>query len=191
MKKIVLLSLFGICLSCNDSQEKEIFKEFKAKQIKEKFSTTPDELNFEILSIEKTKDIIAKDSIKIIRDSLHEYIKSADKVKDTLTFEYAIKEYENLINITQEIILLRIRSGREYENYEDEEQRNTFIKNKVNLEALKSLNDEYLKNINEVLSTEYKAKYSIQNPVLKVKQTFDSKIYSDRKKSKIILEVAE
>lgn len=191
MKKIVLLSLLGFCVSCNDSKEEEIFKEFKTKQIKKTFSTTADELSFKVLSIDKTKDILAVDSIKIIRDSLHQYVKTADKEKDTLTFDYAIKEYDNLINITQELILLRIKGGRAYENYESKEQRNEYIKHKVNLESLKTLNDEYSKNKNEILSTEYKVKYSIQNPILKVNQTFESKIYSDRKNSKIIQEVAE
>lgn len=191
MKKIVLVALLSFCVSCNDSQEEEIFKEFKSKQIKDTFSTTADELNFKIVSIDKTRDILALDSIKIIRDSLHEYFKTADKEKDTLTFDYAIKEYDNLINITQELILLRIKGGREYENYESKEKRNEFIKHKVILESLKNSHDQYSKNKKELLSTEYKVKYSIENPVLKVNQTFESKIYSDRKNSKIIQEVAE
>lgn len=190
MKKILLLAFLTLVIaSCGKSKEESMFSDFKALEIKDALKTTPEELNFNIESIEKVKDIKASDSIIYLHNKLLETYKATDEENKKLTFDYAIKQIDTIISSTQELILLRIKGGRDYENYESKNQRDEYIEKKVYLESWKMQTDRYSKNKDEVLSTEYKVMYTIDNPILKIKQNFTSQIYSNKENTKIIREI--
>lgn len=191
MKKntLVLFVVGFLITSCGKSNEEKLFTEFKSKELQTSLKTTPDELNFKIESIEEVKEIKASDSIKYLHDKLVEVFKTEEKEKDTLTYDFAIKEVDKLINATQELILLRAKAGRSYENYESKEQRDELIKQKVYLGAWKQESENYSKNKKEVLAKEYKVKYVIDNPLLKIKQNISSQIFSNKDNTKIIKEI--
>ena len=165
-----------------------MFADFKTVEIQKTLKTTPEELNFEIESNIKVKDIKASDSIQYLKKKLSEIYKATGE-EEKLTFDYAIKQADTLISSVQDLIELRIQAGKSYENYEDLEFRNKWIEKKSELEYWKSRYDSYTKNKDKILSAEYKVKYMIDNPLLKIKQNFVSKIYSDQENTKIIQEI--
>ena len=189
MKKITLLA--ALCLtiiSCNKSNEEKMFIDFKTAEIQKTLKTTPNELNFKIESIEKVKVIKASDSIQFLKKKLSE-IYQATGEEEKLTYDYAIKQVDTLISSVQGLIELRVKGGRSYENYEDIEFRNKWIQKKSELEYWKARYDNYSKNKDKILSTEFKVNYTINNPILKINQNFISQIYSDNDNKKIIKEI--
>ncbi|OCB76146.1 hypothetical protein [Flavobacterium crassostreae] len=189
-KKTLAVFVVGfLIVSCGKSNEEKLFTEFKSKELQTSLKTTPEELNFKIELIEEVKEIKASDSIKYLHDKLVEVFKPEENEKDTLTYDFAIKEVDKLITLTQELILLRAKAGRSYENYESKEQRNELIKQKVYLESWKRESENYSKNSKEILAKEYAVKYFIDNPLLKVKQNISSKVFSNKDNTKIVKEI--
>ena len=190
MKKYLLFSILCLLIvSCSKSKEEQMFTDFMTAETQKIFKTTPKELNFKIESIVKIKNIKASDSINYWHNQLIKAFPVSKAEQDTLSYDYAIMQIEKSIALTQEIILLRAKAGRSFENYKDREYRNEMSKQKVSLEVLRSENEKYSQNKNEILSTEYTVKYSINNPLLKIQQNFVSRIYSNKENSKIIKEV--
>jgi hypothetical protein len=190
MKRTSILFLFSLAIiSCGKNKEEKMFTEFKAKELQEALKTTPEELNFKIESITKTKEIKASDSIKYLHSKLLETYKGAEEEKNIITYDYAIKQIDTLITSIQELISLNTQAGKSYENYDFKDERDNWIKKKTNLEAWKNETEEYSKNKNKILSVEYTVKYAIDNPLLKIKQNFTSQIYSNRENAKIINEI--
>lgn len=189
MKKIVISSIVYLTIiSCSKSNEEKIFTDFKTAEIQKTLKTTPKELNFEIESIAKVKVIKALDSTNYLHKQLIKGYYGANIIGgDTLSYNYVIKEIEKTIALTQEIIILRAKTGRS--NDQDREYRDEMSKQKVFFEVLRAKSEKYSKNKNEVLSTEYQVKYSIDNPFLKIKQKLNSQIYSNKENTKIIREI--
>ncbi|RTY88104.1 hypothetical protein [Flavobacterium sp. RSP15] len=173
------------------SNEEQMLYDYKSKSIKQLFSTSLEELDFEINSIEKIGGVKSSDSIKILKDKLVLAWLGKDAVlteKDTLTFNYVIKELNKLTNTYQEIILGNIRNDEEYKNYEYKEKRNENIKISVYAGAWKSKFDLYSKNPDSIISTKYKVSYSLTNPLLKIKQTHDEIYFTNADQTKFIFD---
>ncbi|WP_145993543.1 hypothetical protein [Tenacibaculum dicentrarchi] len=191
MKKITLLLLTIMTISCGNNKEEQMLYDYQSKGIKKMFNTNLKELDFKINSVEKVLDIKSSDSLIFFKNKLSILWlgKNADqKKKDTLTFEYVIKELDTLVNTYQSIIISNIRLGNKYKNYEYKEKRNKYIDSKVNAESWKRKSELYSKNPDSILSNKYKANYSITNPILKVKQTFDKFYYTNATQTKFIFE---
>lgn len=191
MKKIILFVVVLTFLSCGKSNEEQMLYDYNSKNVKEMFKTNLEELKFKINSIEKIGEVKASDSINIFKNELakcwfgEKYIQ---KERDTLSYDYVIKEIKKLNDTYQEIILNNIKLDEEYSNYEYTEKRNKGIEALVNVESWKNEANSYSKKPNEVLSVKYKASYSLINPVLKIKQDFDKIYYTNSKKTKFIKE---
>lgn len=191
MKNILFLLLIVLTVSCGKSKQEQMLYDYQSKGVKDLFNTNLEELDFKINSVEKIGEIKASDSIKIYKDKLVTLWfgrASVQNEKDTLKYEYVITELDTLINAYQGLILSHIKSNQAYLNYDLKEKRNNSIKEKVYVESWKSQSDFYNKKPDSILSTKYKANYSITNPVLKLKQSFDKIYYTDAGQTKFIHE---
>ncbi|MFH6957760.1 hypothetical protein ACHRV1_10155 [Flavobacterium aquidurense] len=186
MTKITLLLGILLIASCGKSKEEKMLYEYqKAKARSINFNI--DDLNFNIKSLDKLNDIKAKDSMAFFQNKLVEYYKTTDKEKEAISFEYVISQLDTLINSYQELILLRAKAGKSYLNYDDKENRNKFIKEKVYVENWKEQYDKYKKNPEVVLSSKYKANYTILNPVMNnAKQTFEKFFFTNSSQTQFI-----
>ncbi|MDA6069479.1 hypothetical protein NJT12_07605 [Flavobacterium sp. AC] len=188
MKKITLLLGIFLIASCSKSKEEKMLYEYqKAKATSINFNIN--DLDFNIKSLDKLNDVKAKDSMAFFKNKLIEYYKTTDKEKETVSFEYVINQLDTLINSYQKLILLRAKGGRSYLNYEDKENRNKFIKEKVYVESWKEQYDKYSKNPEVILSSKYKANYTILNPVMNnAKQTFEKFFFTNSSQTKFVEE---
>ncbi|PKB15204.1 hypothetical protein [Flavobacterium sp. 5] len=189
MKKISTLLICSlITISCSKNKEEEMLHEYQKEKVT-KINFNIDDLDFDIKSLTKLNDIKAKDSMTYFKNKLTDYYKVANSEKDTLSFNYVITELDNLANSYQELILLRAKAGKSYLNYEDKENRNKAIKEKVYVESWKDQYEKYEKQPELVLSTKYKANYTILNPMLNnAKQTFEKYFYTNSNQTKFIIE---
>ncbi|OXA66842.1 hypothetical protein B0A67_22925 [Flavobacterium aquidurense] len=186
MTKITLLLGILLIASCGKSKEEKMLYDYqKAKARSINFNI--DDLDFNIKSLDKLNDIKAKDSMAFFQNKLVEYYKTTDKEKEAISFEYVISQLDTLINSYQELILLRAKAGKSYLNYDDKENRNKFIKEKVYVENWKEQYDKYKKNPEVVLSSKYKANYTILNPVMNnAKQTFEKFFFTNSSQTQFI-----
>lgn len=186
MKKLALLLGIFLAASCGKSKEEKMLYEYqKAKATSINFNI--DDLDFNIKSLDKLNDIKAKDSMAFFQNKLVEYYKTTDKEKEAISFEYVISQLDTLINSYQELILLRAKAGKSYLNFEDKENRNKFIKEKVYVENWKEQYDKYKKNPEVVLSSKYKANYTILNPIMNnAKQTFEKFFFTNSNQTQFI-----
>jgi hypothetical protein len=189
MKKITLLLIATtLILSCTKNKEEQILYEYQ-KQKLANINFNINDLDFNIESLTKINEIKSKDSMAFFKNKLITYYKTSDKEKETITFDYVIKQLDTLINSYQELILLRAKAGNSYLNYEDKESRNKFIEEKVHVESWKAQYNEYNKNPELILSTKYQAKYTILNPLMgNAKQTFEKYFYTNANQTKFIKE---
>lgn len=186
MTKITLLLGILLIASCGKSKEEKMLYDYQKEKIRS-INFNIDDLDFNIKSLDKLNDIKAKDSMAFFQNKLVEYYKTTDKEKEAISFEYVISQLDTLINSYQELILLRAKAGKSYLNYEDKENRNKFIKEKVYVENWKEQYDKYKKNPEVVLSSKYKANYTILNPVMNnAKQTFEKFFFTNSSQTQFI-----
>lgn len=190
MKKIVFIFLIVLTFSCGNSKEKQMLYDFQSASIKQLFSTSLEELDFKINSIEKIGEVTSSDSIKILKEELDLFWlgkNATQKEKDTLSYEYVSKELNKKTDAYQKIIVNNLYLGEGYKNDKYQEKMDKNIEASVYADYWKIKSDLYSKNPDSVLCIKYKASYSLTNPLLKIKQTQNSIYYTNASQTKFIL----
>ncbi len=164
MKKITLL-LFGatILASCGKNKGEQMLYDYQQKNVSALNFDLKD-LDFKIQKVEKISDIKASDSLRIIEEN---YL--------------PIELWEAVADSTDAGKLEAIRFigiGRGMQE--------------SNIEELLKIAKRYIslsKTPDVILSTKYKAVYSLKNPMLNnTKQTFDKNFYTNKEQTKFIRE---
>ncbi len=192
MKKSILISIIAILLlstSCGKNKEEKMLYNYVQRPITELFHTDISELDFKINHIEKIGVVTASDSMKILKDELAIKTFGKDFTQenlDTLTYNYTINLLESLISSIEETISYNNRNGQEYENYEEENKKKAYEKELVKTKNNKIKYEIYSKNPKTILVTKYQASYSMTNPVLKIKQTFNKVFYTNEKGDRFV-----
>tara|TARA_X000000368_G_scaffold221801_1_gene175063 strand:- start:129 stop:758 length:630 start_codon:yes stop_codon:yes gene_type:complete len=191
MKKIILPILISLLLtSCGKSIEEEMFYDFINDRTIEAINMSIDDLDFKIVSLEKTGEILAKDSISDYSESIIVLSKSLnssnDKIAKTLKdikannqeIKKAIKNksikskinksygplYQEKIDNLKEIIGLYEEQLKSEENISKELQ--------SLLEKIKSRLDLFNNQPEKLLGSKYEVTYSMYMPDTKLTNTF-------------------
>ncbi|WP_026708969.1 hypothetical protein [Flavobacterium frigidarium] len=207
MKKITLILLgCSFLMSCGKNNEEQMLYDYEQNNVKALNFDLKD-LDFKIGNIDKVSDITAKDSLQFLKKELSNFwIKDAEQsLIDTLSFKYIksvltenISHQDTLQKLYQEAVLTAIRIDDYSYKYESEGKRDKAIdemfSNKETLgkvEKIEKRYNELSKNPSSILSTKYKANYSVKNPLLgNAIQTFDKIFYTNIEQTKFIKEEA-
>lgn len=161
------------------------------------------DLDFKVLNIEKVKDVKAADSATYFKEQFAKYWqKNPDETLiDTLSFSYvknildeSIAYKDTLIDLYNERVLNAIRRGDYYQELESErkydqemEEKQSLTKTLSEISILEYKYNNLSKNPDSILSTKYRASYSMKNPLLSdIKQTFDAYFYTDNAQERFI-----
>ena len=205
MKKITLLLIGAtILVSCGNSKEEQMLYDYQQKNVKSLNFDLKD-LDYNAQKIEKVADITAKDSMKILKKEFAEFWKKnpEQSLVDTLSFQYVknvlnenITQQDTLQKLYQKAVLTAIKIDDYSYRLESERKRDKAIDEMYDyketlskIEKLETRYDDYAKNPDDVLSTKYKALYSLKNPMLgNTKQTFDKYFYTNKTQTEFIKE---
>lgn len=203
MKKITLLILGTIFLfSCGKSKEKQMLYDYQQEYFGD---LNLDDLDFKIQSIDKFGDIKASDSMKVLKRELGDYwVTNPDQsLTDTLSFKYVkdllnetIVDKDTMSKLYQKAMI----TGMEIKNpsYERDAERKrdeaidemVFYKETLlKLESLEKYHNALAKNPDSILSSKYRATYSLNNPRLdNKKQSYEKVFYTNGSQTKFIKE---
>lgn len=197
MKKITLLTAFLITLiSCGYSPEEQMLFDYLNNASMKTLKVNINDLDFKIISLEKVKDISASDSLEIVQKYFDE-----KKNKKIGQFEDEIKRDEIRIAKNEELIRsINVNDvTKTVQEWVDKDKVN-IERNQKNIElyngdckgtflepVLVKINN-YKSEPNKILSVKYKANYSMNNPLMKVKQTFNKYYYSNSENTIFIKE---
>lgn len=165
------------------------------------------DLDFKILKVEKVADVKAADSAKYFKQEFAKYWeKNPDETLiDTLSFDFInntldknITHQDTLIKLYEESVLTAIRIGDYSYELESDRKRNqasdkmqSLLKTRSEIRKIEYQYNKLASNPDSILSTKYRAYYSMINPLLSdIKQTFDAYFYTDNTQSKFIKEEA-
>ncbi len=192
MKKIFIALTTVLLISCQQSVEEKLIADYV-----QTFGKSKIDANFKMKSIDKTKDITAKDSLVIIKkyfetkkeekiSYFNEGIAFSKKRLESNTKELSetnpnheglIKIYKGIISDAEKNIVRNQESIKLYNG----DCKGSF------LEPIILKISEYEKQGNEIIYSEYKAVYSINNPMLNnVKQEFEKDFYISSDKKTVI-----
>lgn len=205
MKKITLLLLgVSIMVSCGKNKGEQMLYDYQQKNVSALNFDLKD-LDFKIKKVEKLSDITASDSMKYLKFEFAEFwTKNPEQsLVDTLTFDYvkntvkkSIAHQDTLQKLHQKAVLTAIKiddysyeleSARKRDKAIDEmyDYKETLSK----IERIENRYNELSKKPEAILSTKYKAAYSLKNPLLgNTKQSFDKIFYSNKEQSEFIKE---
>lgn len=205
MKKITLL-LIGVTfmVSCGNNKEEQMLYDYQQKNVKALNFDLKD-LEYNVQEIEKVTDITAADSIKHLKQELSEFwTKNPEQsLVDTLSFQYvkkvlneSITQQDTLYKLYQESVLTAIRID-DY-SYELESKRKrddamdemfSYKKTLSEVESLEKYYNKLSEKPDSILSSKYKAIYSLKNPMLgNTKQTFDKIFYTNSEQTVFVKE---
>lgn len=202
MRKLLLLLITCTLISCGKSKEELMLYDYQQKNARSLNFDLKD-LDFKILNIERIKDIKAADSAKYFKEQFAKYWqKNPDETLiDTLSFSYvknileeSIAYKDTLIDLYNESVLNAIRRGDYYQELESErkydqevEEKQSLTKTLSEISILEYKYNNLSKNPDSILSTKYRASYSMKNPLLSdIKQTFDEYYYTDNAQERFI-----
>ncbi|MGM0934030.1 MAG: hypothetical protein ACQEWD_11355 [Bacteroidota bacterium] len=181
-----------LLISCGRSSEEQMLYDYQKENVKSGLNMDIEDLDFEIHSIEKDEEIKALDSLTYHKNELAVLWLGDDPdpvEKDTLTYKYVINSIENVREDYHEIMLLNIRAGKEYRNYEYEGKRERMGEALLKAQISQMMYNSYSRNPDSLLSVKYKTSYSINNPMMNnARQTFDKYFYTNSNQSKFIAE---
>ncbi len=205
MKKVIYLAVIALSftfVSCGYNKEEKMLHDYVQKGMMKTFNVEISELDFKINNIKKIGVVKASDSMNILKVELATLWKSnpSQELIDTLSFKFvknvlskSIKVQDTLYKGYHDLVLLSIKSDNYIDKYKYKQKREKAMKNKLESERglLKVENIEkkykiYSKKPDSILQTKYEGVYSIVNPVLKVKQTFDKTFYTNAKGSTFV-----
>jgi len=203
MKKITLLLIGAILfISCGNSKEEQMLYDYQQRNVKSMNFDLKD-LDYKVQEIKKVSDITAADSIKHLKHDLALYwTKNPDQaLVDTLTFGYiknvleqGMAQQDTLRKLYQQAVLTAIRIGDYSYELESKRKRDKAIDDLHDYkEALSSIEElegrynELSKQPDAILSTKYRAIYSLNNPLLgNTKQTFDKFFYTNKEQTEFV-----
>ena len=205
MKKITLLLIGAtFIVSCGNNKEEQMLYDYQQKNVKALNFDLKD-LDYNVQEIEKVMDITAADSIKHLKQELAEYwTKNPEQsLVDTLSFQYvknvlnkSITQQDTLQKLYQSAVLTAIKIDDYSYELESKRKRDKAINDMydyketlINVEKLEGRYNEISKQPEAILSTKYKAVYSLKNPMLgNTKQTFDKFFYTNNAQTEFIKE---
>lgn len=205
MKKITLLLLGAtIMVSCGKNKGEQMLYDYQQKNVSALNFDLKD-LDFKIQKVEKLSDITAADSMKHLKFEFAEYwTKNPEQsLVDTLSFDYvknvvnkSIAHQDTLQKLYQEAVLTAIKIDDYSYELESKRKRDKAIDEMYDyketlskIEQIENRYNELSKNPETILSTKYKAAYSLKNPILgNTKQTFDKIFYTNKEQTKFIRE---
>jgi|SRR5690625_212001 len=202
MRKLLLLLITFTLISCGKSKEELMLYDYQQKNARSLNFDIKD-LDFKVLNIEKVKDVKAADSATYFKEQFAKYWqKNPDETLiDTLSFSYvknildeSIAYKDTLIDLYNERVLNAIRRGDYYQELESErkydqemEEKQSLTKTLSEISILEYKYNNLSKNPDSILSTKYRASYSMKNPLLSdIKQTFDAYFYTDNAQERFI-----
>jgi hypothetical protein len=204
MKKITILLMTILIYSCGNNKEEKMLYDYQQKNVKSMNFDLKD-LDYKVQKIEKVTDITSADSIKYLKQELAEFWTKnpAQSLVDTLSFHYVknlLNEYitkqDTLQKLYQSAVLTAIRIDDYSYELESKRKRDEAIDEMYNyketlssIEKLEGRFNELSKQPEAILSTKYKAVYSLKNPILgNVKQTFEKYFYTNKEQTEFIKE---
>jgi PBP1b-binding outer membrane lipoprotein LpoB len=205
MKKLTLLLLIAtLIVSCGKNKGEQMLYDYQQNNVKALNFDLAD-LDFEIKKVEKINNITASDSLKHLKKEFAGYwTKDAEQsLVDTLSFKYVksvlnetITQKDTLYKLYQESVLTAIRID-DY-SYELESKRKrdkamdemfSYKKTLLEVETLEKYYNKLAEKPDSILSSKYKANYSLKNPMLgNTKQTFEKEFYTDATQTKFVKE---
>jgi len=190
--------------SCGNNKEEQMLYDYQQKNVKTLNFDLKD-LDYNVQEIKKVADITAADSIKHLKQELAEYwTKNPDQsLMDTLSFQYvktvlnnSISHQDTLQKLYQSAVLTAIKIDDYSYELESKRKRDRAIDDMFdyketlsNVEKLEERYNELSKQPEAILSTKYKAIYSLKNPLLgNTKQTLDKFFYTNKAQTRFIKE---
>ena len=194
MKKLLLL-LCVFVLSCSENKGEQMLTEYVSKGIKH-INLNINDTDFKIISVVKIADIRSSDSLSFVT----EYFEKK-KLKKINYFKHRIKEdQKSLIEYQQKLENETFKSLKEFYINQIEGAKSDITRNNELIElyngdckgtflesALVKIN-AFTKKPDSILSTKYIAKYTMTNPLLQIKQSFNKVLYTDANQSSFISE---
>jgi hypothetical protein len=205
MNKPILLSLITLFLiSCGKSPAEQMLYDYQQKNVGA-LNFDLNDLDFQIIKIEKVGEVTASDSMAVLKKELAELWKDnpEQSLIDTLSFVYAmealsglVNNYERLFELSQEMVLLAIRLDDYADKFEYTRQRDSAIVQMVQyqseLRKISRLEEYYNRlviNPDSVLSVKYRANYALRNPILgNARQVFNKVFYTNQSQTEFIKE---
>jgi len=201
MKKLVIVIVSVSLFSCGYNKEEKMLFDYQQENVGSMNFNLKD-LNFKIEKIEKVLDITSKDSMQYFKKQYaNMWEKDLSEISvDTLTFDYvnnALNEaismaqknkdsYKELMNITNDSYKLYDYS-KEVEKFTNSEYE--FKTLLLNFEKIEKSYNDYAVDPEAILSTKYKAQYSLNNPLLgNTKQNFNKFFYTNKSQTAFILD---
>ncbi len=204
MRKILVMAMVVLAVSCGYNKEEQMLCNYVQKGMKENLNVELSDLNFKIKNIKKVGSITGADSMKILKLEFANLWKSnpSQELIDTLSFKYVKKFLNKSITLQdtlyegyQKLVLLSIKTGNYAGKYKYKQERNKAMQEKVkyeksliDVEGIEEKYNMYAKLKDSVLSEKYEATYSLTNPLLKVKQSFDKVFYTNAKGDEFVRE---
>jgi hypothetical protein len=205
MKKVTLLLLIAtLIVSCGKNKSEQMLYDYQQNNVKALNFDLAD-LDFEIKKVEKINDITASDSLKLLKKEFADYWKkdAEQSLVDTLSFKYVksvlketITQQDTLYKLYQKSVLTAIRID-DY-SYELESKRKrdkamdemfSYKKTLLEVETLEKYYNKLSEKPDSILSSKYKANYSLKNPMLgNTKQTFEKIFYTNASQTEFIKE---
>ena len=205
MKKITLLLLTAtLIVSCGKNKGEQMLYDYQQNNVKALNFDLAD-LDFEIKKVEKINDITASDSLKLLKKEFAEYWKkdAEQSLVDTLSFKYVksvlnetITRKDTLYKLYQEAVLTAIQIDNYSYELESKRKRDkamdemfSYKKTLLEVETLEKYYNKLSEKPDSILSSKYKANYSLKNPMLgNTKQTFEKIFYTNASQTEFIKE---
>jgi len=205
-KTITILMLVLLSISCKNKAEQMLF-DYQQKNVSS-LNFDLDDLDFKINKIEKIADITAQDSMKLSKVKLAQYWtkEPSESVIDTISFAHMKVAFRDIITQREKLLDVYKKAYEESLKWDDwkgyslqqeysEGRMNTakdLNQDNIMLSEIISLEAYYSKlaeNPDSVLSSKYKANYSVKNPMLgNTKQTFNKIFYTNATQTEFIKE---
>ena len=205
MREVTLLLIGAtILVSCGNNKEEQMLYDYQQKNVKSMNFDLKD-LDYKVQEIKKVTDITAADSTKHIKQELAEFwTKNPEQsLVDTLSFQYIksvlnknITQQDTLLKLYQSAVLTAIKIDNYSYELESKRKRDKAIDDLykyketfMDIEKLEGRYNQLSKQPESILSTKYKAIYSLKNPMLgNTKQTFEKTFFTNASQTKFVIE---
>jgi hypothetical protein len=158
-----LLSALILLASCGASKEEQLISDYE-----QNFNGTKIDLKLEVKSLEKVKDIPARDSLEYYNEMIGSNEFDEEAYNEALKFNKLYEEEWG--ESTKKVMLKRYAQIKAYTSAVEGRQK-------------------YTDKPDEILATQYKATYTIQNPLLNnAEQTLTKHYYFNPESTKILHE---
>lgn len=188
MKKLLFLPILSIVLftSCSEpSPEEQMLKVYLDKELMKTINVKIDDTDYKVNSIEKSGVVTGKDSVTYYYAKLKDLWPSESLSKPE-PFRMVLIELDTIIKQYDALIKLYSEMGDEYSVKKNQRKRKEYRDIQTNVMFMSLSNAIYSKKGDSILSHKYKVNYSITNPVLKARQTFNKTFYSNANNTEFV-----